>query len=260
MTETKQPKSWRDVIKVHPAADMFPMMTADELKALGEDIKKNGMRTRVAVIDGPDDKPILIDGRNRLDAMEMVGLEIVLENVAMLACCRKCDAGFDPYTYVISANIHRRHLTAEQKRELIAAVLKAQPAKSNRTIAKQTKANHKTVGAVRDKLEATGEIPQLAKTVGADGKARKPPAEKAKPEAVDLPIQDPPSADWDTEQDRWQFSVGSFAGDAIAMKAFFDKHFPAWREFPVPPELLTLVNQAAESWRMFAGELKAKKG
>ena len=41
--------------------------------------------------------------------------------------------------------MHRRHLTAEQKREMIAKVLKAQPEKSNRTIAKQTKVDDKTV-------------------------------------------------------------------------------------------------------------------
>ena len=35
----KQPKSWRDQIKVHPAADILPEMTADEKKVLGEDIK-----------------------------------------------------------------------------------------------------------------------------------------------------------------------------------------------------------------------------
>jgi hypothetical protein len=158
MTNIK-PTSWRDVIKVHPAADMLPEMTTDEKKLLGEDIRRNGLRNRVAVIEGPDDEPILIDGRSRLDAMELVGLEIALEDVAVLAVCRKCEPGFDPYAYVISTNVHRRHLTPEQKRDVIAKLLKTQPEKSNRTIAKQTKTDHKTVGAMREKLEAGGEIP-----------------------------------------------------------------------------------------------------
>jgi len=55
---------------------------------------------------------------------------------------------------------------------VIAKVLKAKPESSDRQIVTITKVDHKTVGAVRDKLEATGKIPQLTKTVGSDGKAR----------------------------------------------------------------------------------------
>ena len=58
-------------------------------------------------------------------------------------------------------NVHRRHLTAEQKRELIAKLLKAQPENSNRAIANATKVvDHKTVGKVRTDMEDRGEIPQ----------------------------------------------------------------------------------------------------
>jgi hypothetical protein len=62
--ERKRRPSWRDVLKVHPAAELFPPMAPAELRALGEDIKKNGLRNRIAVIAGPDDEPILIDGCN----------------------------------------------------------------------------------------------------------------------------------------------------------------------------------------------------
>jgi hypothetical protein len=185
-TMTKQSKSWRDVIEVHSAADLFPMMTADELKALGEDIKKNGLTSPIvlwSVLKANRPQYSLLDGRNRLDAMEATGLSLIDDNGELNI---KCDivaayrleglgfvpSGIDPYDYVLSANLHRRHLTAEQKREIVAKVLKAQPSKSNRTIAKQTKVDDKTVAAVRGKLEATAEIPQLAKTVGKDGKAR----------------------------------------------------------------------------------------
>ncbi len=72
-------KSWRDVLKVHPAADLFPMMTPDELKALGEDIKKNGLQVPITLSRdrhaNRDDQ--LLDGRNRLDAMEAVGISVL---------------------------------------------------------------------------------------------------------------------------------------------------------------------------------------
>jgi hypothetical protein len=41
--------SWRDRIKVHPAADLFPMMAEDELDVLGRDIKENGLRQPVSL-------------------------------------------------------------------------------------------------------------------------------------------------------------------------------------------------------------------
>jgi hypothetical protein len=34
---------WRDDYKVHPAADVFPMMSDEELDTLGKDIEANGL-------------------------------------------------------------------------------------------------------------------------------------------------------------------------------------------------------------------------
>ena len=68
--------SWRDHIKVHPAADLFPMMSESELRELGEDIKENGQRVQVVLWKDPSPggEYWLIDGRNRLDAMALAGL------------------------------------------------------------------------------------------------------------------------------------------------------------------------------------------
>jgi ParB-like nuclease domain len=184
-----QGKSWRDALPVHPAADLFPLMSPDELRELGEDIKKNGLRSPV-MLWRTKDQFQLLDGRNRLDAMEMVGVQVIKyadNNVLQLhptsRVANVAFPGFDPYAYVLSVNIHRRHLTTEQKREIIARVIKAQPEKSNRQIARQAKADHKSVARVRDRLQSTGEVPQLDKTTGADGKAR--PAKKKKRRDVD---------------------------------------------------------------------------
>ena len=61
-------------------------------------------------------------------------------------------AVLDPYAWVVSANIRRRHLTGEQKRDIIAKLLKATPDKSNNAIAKTIGVDDKTVGKVRDEM------------------------------------------------------------------------------------------------------------
>jgi hypothetical protein len=104
--------AWREKYKVHPAADVFPMMSDEELAALGEDIKKNGLREHLKATHDE----LVLDGRNRLEAMERVGLEH--------------DDRFefiksDPVAYAISANIHRRHLTKAQQADLIVQAIKA---------------------------------------------------------------------------------------------------------------------------------------
>jgi len=115
---TSKPKSWRDLLPVHPAAELFPMMSEEELRALGEDIKKNGLREGVTLLDGK-----LLDGRNRLDAMEKAGLPVLKGN--QLDVGWNSVKGVDPVTFVISKNIHRRHLSAERKRELVAKLIQA---------------------------------------------------------------------------------------------------------------------------------------
>jgi hypothetical protein len=178
MSNTK-PKSWRDQLPIHPAAELFPLMSKSELRELADDIKKNceHLHERVSLWDDPDRGTCLIDGRNRLDALELLG-EVEKPSPYSRVYEWVSERNFDPYAYVISKNIHRRHLTVEQKRELIAKVLKAKPEQSNRQIAKQVKADDKTVAKVRRDMESTAEIPQLEKTVGADGKARRQPAHK----------------------------------------------------------------------------------
>src|ERR1700730_17165384 len=177
-TDSKKGRGWRDHLQVHPAAEMFPLMSETDpaaLKELAEDIRQHGQREPAAYIKDSDGNRVLLDGRNRLDALEMLGKKIDINDSRMF---EQLSGGIDAQAFIISKNIHRRHLNAEDKRDLIGLLLKTNPEKSDRHIAKTMKASHHTVEAVRAKLESTGQIAQLNKTVGADGKARKRPAKK----------------------------------------------------------------------------------
>jgi hypothetical protein len=183
--------NWRDHLKVHPAADLFPLLPEDELKALAEDIQKNGLQSPIVITD---QNCQLLDGRNRLDALALLGVLEPMPNSDLPGVRLKggkhlklCTHGGDPFDAVLSLNLHRRHLTPEQKREIIAKVLKAKPQTSDRQIGEMLKTDHKTVASVRRKKEATGEISPVRKRTGADGKARKQPT--TKPTYVPTPAQ-----------------------------------------------------------------------
>jgi hypothetical protein len=179
----KAPKSWHDALPIHPAAELFPMMSEEELRVLGEDIKKNGLREDVAILDGT-----LLDGRNRLDAMELVGIKLVTGNGQIewaKVAFHNVNKGVDPFAFVISKNIHRRHLTVEQKRDLIAKVVKATPGKSDRQIAEQTKTSPTTVGKVRKEMEAKGRVSKG--DTREDKGGRKQKAHKTKTKNVSSP-------------------------------------------------------------------------
>jgi hypothetical protein len=179
-------KSWRDVLPIHPAAEMFPLMSPDELRVLGEDIKANGLKNPVTLWAAePDSEWFLLDGRNRLDAMELIGLSTLEDHQWQVIFGSK---GGDPYAFVVSANIHRRHLTAEQKRDLVAKLLKARPEQSDRQIAEQTKSNRTTVGQIRKNLEATGDVSIIdtrTDTRGRQQPAHKPPSPARSPEEIE---------------------------------------------------------------------------
>ena len=140
---SSQGSQWRSHYKVHPAADVFPMMSDDELATLGEDIKANGLKTKIVVHDG-----LLLDGRNRLEAMQRAG---ILEGEGLTGDHRwSAFLDFykdDPVAYIISLNIHRRHLTKQQQADLIVAAHKA--AEKPRQVGEVSKGGRAKVNKVK---------------------------------------------------------------------------------------------------------------
>jgi len=168
-------RSWRDVLDIHPAAELFPLMSPDELRVLGENIKKHGLVFLVTL--SQEMPPRLVDGRNRLDALELIGDEVVSDGKLDCRLANYLNRGADPWTFAIAANIHRRHLTAEQRRELIAKLIKAAPEKSSRQIAKMVGASTTTATKVREDLVERGDVSRMDTSI-VDTKGRQQPAKK----------------------------------------------------------------------------------
>lgn len=107
-------------LPVFGPADVFPMMADDELQELAADIKANGLREPLVVAEVADGDgvvhDVLVDGRNRRAACEIAG---VAPDVRRLN-------GEDPTAYVLSANIHRRHMTKGQRAMAVAMILPAE--------------------------------------------------------------------------------------------------------------------------------------
>src|SRR5258706_12112989 len=123
---------WRNVLKVHPACELFPPLPPDELRELGNDIKKNRLQERAKVMRQGDDF-VLVDGRSRLDAIEAVGLPIkVFEGDTPNSKFFQILEVDNPVAFVISANVRRRHLTSEDRHRIIGELLKLDPSKSDR--------------------------------------------------------------------------------------------------------------------------------
>src|SRR6185437_15168117 len=94
-------------LTAHPCAELFPLVEGEEFAALIADIATNGLQTPIVVLGN-----VILDGRSRYRACNEAGIPIRT----------KTFVGKDPLAFVLSANLHRRHLNASQ-RAMIAAKL-----------------------------------------------------------------------------------------------------------------------------------------
>ncbi len=89
----------------HELSNIFPLIAGAEFEALKVDIAANGIREPIILHEGK-----VLDGRNRLRAARAAGIEPAVIRYQ----------GADPLAYVISLNLHRRHLS-ESQRAMVAA-------------------------------------------------------------------------------------------------------------------------------------------
>lgn len=91
----------------HDFANLFPMLDAAAMEGLREDIRLHGVREPIIVHEGK-----ILDGRNRYMCARDLGISFPVRDYD----------GDDALAFVISHNLHRRHLTESQRASVAARV------------------------------------------------------------------------------------------------------------------------------------------
>ena len=152
-------------LKPHALATIVPDMLTDEYIALVANIKENGLQQPITLFEGQ-----VLDGRHRLRACIEANVPI-------------CAVEFhgtreEAKAHVLSLNYYRRHLSYEQKQQIVADELKHDPAQSDRAIAKKAKVGHQTVGRARAKMDAASNGPLDHKPERTEASGRKARGQK----------------------------------------------------------------------------------
>jgi ParB-like chromosome segregation protein Spo0J len=100
-------------LEVHEAAELFPLITGPDFDALVNDIRLNGQMEPI-VLDG---ESRIIDGRNRARACEALNVRPVTKRYD----------GDNVVQFVVSHNLHRRHLTDSQRAMIAASLATRRP-------------------------------------------------------------------------------------------------------------------------------------
>jgi ParB-like chromosome segregation protein Spo0J len=132
----------------HPFASMFPMIEGQELENLKASIAKSGILEPIRLYQG-----MILDGRNRYAAAKACGHQFSAKDFKeWFGTIEEAEA------WVLETNLHRRHLTAKQKQEMVRAQIKKYPGKSNRQIAKELGVSHTMVADERERLTNPPEL------------------------------------------------------------------------------------------------------
>lgn len=138
--------------EVHEVANIFPLLEGEELDALANDIQAHGLIEPILLYEGQ-----IIDGRNRLRACELTGVEPIFQETSL--------DGLTPLEFVISKNLHRRHLGAGQRAALALSFLPRlkEEAQQRKGIGRPPEATYdETIQERRDKLGEPGRATQQA--------------------------------------------------------------------------------------------------
>ena len=115
---------WRAIYKVHPTAALFPPLKPEPLRELASHIKAHGLSDKVRLWTDSEGNIWVIDGLNRLDALDMIGITPDSSTWADYIEMLDCEAEEIPHL-IVGWNIQRRHLKEKEKVQLAVTALKA---------------------------------------------------------------------------------------------------------------------------------------
>ena len=158
----------------HPASNLFPLLEGEDFEKFKADIQKNGCLESIIIMDD-----MILDGRNRGRACEELGIQPTIKEI-----CTDT-----PVEFVLSMNLHRRHLTASQKAQIGAEALPEFEAE-----AKEREMGGKAIlpqgqkGQAREKVAAlVGVSPRYVQDAKAIKEERPDLAEKIKAGEMTIP-------------------------------------------------------------------------
>lgn len=117
---------------------VMPSLTTEEFTALLADVAERGIVVPVVV----DQHGRVLDGHNRREIADRLGIDCPTE-------VRHVVDEEDARQTALALNLTRRHLSREQRRDLIARECESRPGDSDRAIARRFGCSPSTVGAVR---------------------------------------------------------------------------------------------------------------
>lgn len=124
--------------ELHPLCTLFPRVDGAEFDALVADVKANGLRQPIVLHDG-----MILDGGNRYRACVEAGVKPSFV---------KFD-GDNLVSFVLSANLHRRHLSTGQQAAIVAS---AQDWAKAQTVGKPKSGNVAGLERVQDRAAQSG--------------------------------------------------------------------------------------------------------
>ncbi len=127
-------------LTVHPIAEIFPLIEGDAYEKLKTDIKQHGQREPIITYQGQ-----ILDGRNRYHACRDLGIKPRTE---------EWHGGGSLLDFVVSRNLHRRHLSPSQQAMIGVRLVKEYEAEAScqKSAAHDNPRANLPTGRLRDKV------------------------------------------------------------------------------------------------------------